>query len=536
MKMKRFLYILCCFLIFAAPAMASSETEELLKELENCILNKDKYLVQKQERINDLVRKLQKAGSNKNSLIEIYEKLFSEYKSFIYDSAFKYVIKINDLADESGNPYLINRARIKMGFSFLSSGLFKESLDIFNNLKPDPADSGLRKEYYSIFARTYFDLADYDNDDHFAREYRKKGNLYLDSAIHLLDDHTKEYWSAIGLRKMKSGDLEGSADAFNYLISKYSLPDHELAIATSSLGYVYSQMGRTNEAIDMLIKAAIADIKSSTKETVALRNLAVHLYNKGDVDRAYRFIKIAFDDATFYNARHRKIEIGAVLPIIEGERISTIERQKKQLMQYSVLLTLLSVLIIVFALIIYKQLKELKNVKRKLQETNNDLQIMNESLLETNKIKEKYIGYFFKVNSIYIEKIEEFQKAVHRKIVSRQFDDLDDLIKNSYFKKERENLYINFDKIFLKIFPHFVDEFNALFREEDRIVLREDELLNTDLRIFALMRLGISDNEQIAKFLNYSVNTIYTYKTKIKNKAIVPRNEFEDRIMAIKAL
>ena len=534
--MKRFQYLLFCFLFFAAPARASSETEKLLKELEDCILNKDQYLVQKQERINDLVGKLQQAGDNKKRVMEICERLFTEYKSFIYDSAFKYVIKINDLADESGNPYFINRARIKMGFSFLSSGLFKESLDIFDNLKPSLADTALRKEYYSIFARTYFDLADYDNDDHFAREYRRMGNLYLDSAIHLLDDHTPEYWSAIGLKKMKSGDLEGSADAFNYLLSKYSLSDHEMAIATSSLGYVYSQLGRTNEAIDMLIKAAIADIKSSTKETVALRNLAVHLYNKGDVDRAYRYIKIAFDDATFYNARHRKIEIGAVLPIIEGERISTIERQKKQLMQYSVLLTLLSVLIIVFALIIYKQLKELKEVKRKLQETNNDLRLMNESLLETNKIKEKYIGYFFKVNSIYIEKIEEFQKAVHRKIVSRQFDDLDDLIKNSYFKKERENLYINFDKIFLKIFPHFVDEFNALFREEDRIILREDELLNTDLRIFALMRLGISDNEQIAKFLNYSVNTIYTYKTKIKNKSIVPRNEFEDRIMAIKAL
>jgi len=534
--MKRFLFILWCILFFVTPALASSETEKLLKELEECILNRDKYLVQKQERINDLLGRLQQAVDDKNQGWEIYENLFAEYKSFIYDSAFKYVIKINDLADESGDLHHINQSRMKMGFTFLSSGLFKESLDILNSINTDPADTGLRKEYYSIFARTYFDLADYDNEDHFSRDYRRMGNLYLDSAIAMLNDTTPEYWSAIGLKKMKSNDLKGSADAFNYLISKYSLTDHEIAIATSSLGYVYSQLGRTNEAIDMLIKAAIADIKSSTKETVALRNLAVHLYNKGDVDMAYRYIKIAFDDATFYNARHRKIEIGAVLPIIEGERISTIERQKKQLMQYSVLLTLLSVLIIVFALIIYKQLKELKNVKLKLQETNNDLRLMNDSLVETNKIKEKYIGYFFKVNSIYIEKIEEFQKAVHRKIVSRQFDDLDDLIKNSYFKKERENLYINFDKIFLKIFPHFVDEFNALFREEDRITLREDELLNTDLRIFALMRLGISDNEQIAKFLNYSVNTIYTYKTKIKNKAIVPRNEFEDRIMAIKAL
>ncbi len=534
--MKYLLLTLSFNLFIVAPAWPSSETERLLKELGQCILDKEKYQAQKQGRIQALVEKLPSSGSDKVVTLGIYEKLFSEYKSYIYDSAFKYVTCINELADESGNRSRISRARIMMGFTLLSSGLFKESLDMLYSIRPDHADTIILGEYYSVIARTYYDLADYDNDDHYAKVYRQTGNLYLDSAIRLLDGQTPEYWSAMGLRKMKSGDLKGSSDAFNYLISRYDLPDHELAIATSSLGYVYSLLGRTNEAIDMLIQAAIADIKSSTKETVALRNLAVHLYNKGDIGRAYQFIKIAFDDATFYNARHRKIEIGAVLPIIEGERLSASERQKKQLMLYSALITVLSLLLIVFALIIYKQLKELKKVKQKLQEINTDLQKMNDSLEEANKIKEKYIGYFFKVNSIYIEKIEEFQKIVHRKIVSRQFDDLDDLIKNSYFKKERENLYVNFDKIFLKIFPHFVEEFNALFREEDRIVLREDELLNTDLRIFALMRLGISDNEQIAKFLDYSVNTIYTYKTKIKNKTIVPRHEFEERIMSIKAI
>lgn len=534
--MKYLLVALTSCFFFVAPVWSSSETEKLLKELEQCILYKETYQVQKQERIAALVESLRAAEGNKVLMSEIYQKLFTEYKSFIYDSAFKYVTRVNELAVESGDRERINRARIMMGFTLLSSGLFKESLDILSNIRPDPADTGTLREYYSVIARTYYDLADYDNDDHYARVYRRTGNLYLDSAIHLLDDHSPEYWSAMGLRKMKSADLKGSSDAFNYLISNYDMTDHELAIATSSLGYVYSLLGRTNESIDMLIRAAIADIKSSTKETVALRNLAVHLYNKGDVARAYQYIKIAFDEATFYNARHRKIEIGAILPIIEGEKLSTTERQKKQLMRYSVLITVLSALLIVFALIIHKQLKELKKVKLKLQEINADLQKMNYSLEEANKIKEKYIGYFFKVNSIYIEKIEEFQKMVHRKIISRQFDDLDDLIKNSYFKKERENLYVNFDKIFLKIFPHFVGEFNALFKEVDRIVLREDELLNTDLRIFALMRLGISDNEQIAKFLDYSVNTIYTYKTKIKNKALVSRHEFDERIMAIKAL
>ena len=281
--MKRLSLLISCLLFFAIPAWSSSETGKLLKELEQCIINKVVYQAQKQERILHLVEELQTAAGNKNLTLEIYEKLFSEYKSYVYDSAFKYVTKINELADETGDPERINRARIMMGFTLLSSGLFKESLDILNSIRCDPADSSARKEYYSIIARTYYDLADYDNDEHFATVYRRAGNLYLDSAIHLLNDKTPGYWSAIGLRKMKSGDLKGSSDAFNYLISKYALPDHELAIATSSLGYVYAQMGRNNEAIDMLIKAAIADFKSSTKETVALRNLAVHLYNKGDV-------------------------------------------------------------------------------------------------------------------------------------------------------------------------------------------------------------------------------------------------------------
>jgi hypothetical protein len=136
-------------------------------------------------------------------------------------------------------------------------------------------------------------------------------------------------------------------------------------------------------------------------------------------------------------------------------------------------------------------------------------------------------------NSEYIEKMETFRKTVYRKITSRQFDDLADMMKSSDVKKERESLFHNFDKIFLKLFPHFVDEFNSFFREEDRIILKSDELLNPDLRIFALMRLGITDNEKIARFLNYSVNTIYTYKTKIKNKVQGQRDLFEEMMQGV---
>jgi DNA-binding NarL/FixJ family response regulator len=80
-------------------------------------------------------------------------------------------------------------------------------------------------------------------------------------------------------------------------------------------------------------------------------------------------------------------------------------------------------------------------------------------------------------------------------------------------------LYFSFDKVFLKLFPDFVTFFNSLFDERDRIVLKEGQLLNTELRIFALIRMGISDTEKIAKILNYSVNTIYAYKTRVKSKS-----------------
>ncbi|HQN94656.1 MAG TPA: DUF6377 domain-containing protein, partial [Prolixibacteraceae bacterium] len=435
-----------------------------------------------------------------------------------------------------GDKEKIAQAKIKSGFTLLSSGMFKESLDSLLSIESEKLPYTLKPEYYNVIARTYYDLADYNSDDYYSSIYRKLGTAHLDSALALLDKNSSTYWASMGLRRMKADDYEGAADAFNYLITKFDITDHTYAIATSSLGYLYTLMGRDNEAIDMLIKAANADIVSSTKETVALRNLAVHLFNKGDIKRAYSYIKIALDDATEYNARHRKIEVGSVLPIIEGERLSTVERQRKQMLNYAFIVSMLSILVISFFAIIFLQLRKINKVKSILQEANNNLREVNAHLIEANKIKEEYIGYFFNVNSEYIEKIESFQKNLHRKIVAKQYNDLDNIINNTDLKKERENLFINFDKIFLKIFPNFVFEFNKLFGPEDQIMPEKGELLNTDLRIFALIRLGITDNDKIAKFLNYSVNTIYTYKTKIKNKTIVDRDLFEHKIMEIKAI
>ena len=535
MKLRLTHILLLCFT--AGPIFGSVVTDSLLNTLDEHIRRRDAFIQQKLDRIDHLMHDVIEAKYSRDysELCYLYDKLHDEYQSFKYDSAFKYVIELNRIAPELKDYDRWVHARIKMGFTLLSSGMFKESLDTLLSIDPQKCSELNRRELYSILGRTYYDIADYDNDEFFARKYRAMGNQYLDSCIDLMNEDTPDYWSVVGLLKMKTNNLQGSVDAFNFLLSKYSLSNHQYAIATSSVGYVYILLDRKNEAIDMLTKAAIADIVASTKETVALRNLAVLLQEKGDIDRAYRYIKIALEDATFYNARHRKIEVGSVLPIIEGERLRIVEAQKKKLGRFSVIVSILSVIVLLFSIIIYLQLKRLTGIRRILQETNNSLKDMNQRLTESNIIKEEYIGYFFNVNSEFIEKMENYRKNIHRRIVSRQFDDIDEVIRSTDLKKERESMYQNFDKIFLKLFPRFVDEFNSFFHEEDRIVLKNDELLNADLRIIALMRLGITDSEKIAKFLDFSVNTVYTYKTKLKHKAI-DRDNFDERIMKIKAL
>ena len=154
--------------------------------------------------------------------------------------------------------------------------------------------------------------------------------------------------------------------------------------------------------------------------------------------------------------------------------------------------------------------------------------------MESNKIKEEYIGYCFHIASAFIDKIEKLKNQVDSRLTDHKYAEIRYIVNNINIKQEREELFHNFDRIFLRIFPNFVAEFNSFFKEEDQVRLKENELLNTDLRIYALIRIGISENEKIARILEYSVNTIYAYKTRIRNKSTVPNDEFEDRIMQIK--
>jgi hypothetical protein len=310
---------------------------------------------------------------------------------------------------------------------------------------------------------------------------------------------------------------------------------HLRAMITCSLGQIYISFNRQEDGINLLIQSAIADIKSSTKETVALFTLAEQLYKNGNIKDAYNFIQLAKADADYYGARQRKIQIGAILPLVAAEELNHSEKEKQTILMYLLAITGLASLVILFLVMIYKQLGKLKHKEKIIEDKNIQLKDINYKLVEDAHIKEEYIGQFFKIISGYILKLEKLKMSVDTKLSIKKYDDIRLIINNINIKKEREILYHSFDHIFLKIFPNFISVFNSLFEEKDQIWPQEHEVLNTDLRIFALIRMGINDNETIAKILEYSVNTIYVYKMRIKAKSINP-DQFEQRIMDIKAV
>ena len=298
-----------------------------------------------------------------------------------------------------------------------------------------------------------------------------------------------------------------------------------------------------------LCLSAISDIRSAIKDHASLWMLAQLLYENGDMERAYQYMRFSWNATKFYNARLRSWQSADVLSLIDKTYQALIEKQNDRLQQYLVLITALLVLLIGALGYIYRQMKKLAVARNHLQTANHQLNQLNEELQqmnacltstnaelsESNQIKEEYIARFIKLCSTYINRLDAYRRMVNKKVSAGQIAELLKITRSQdALDEELEELYANFDTAFLHLFPDFVKKFNALLQDNEQIILKKDELLNTELRIFALIRLGIEDSSQIAEFLRYSVNTIYNYRAKVKNKARGSREDFEDLVRKIR--
>jgi hypothetical protein len=524
-------------IFYCLPAFSEDKTDSLLNKLKYELTREKDYDNVKEAGIKKLKALLaQTPDSNLQARFDYCSKLYDEYKVYQFDEAYVYAVKLQEISRLMHNRSKEYYSKIKLGFILLSSGMFKETFDCLNGINLQAVNDDIKIEYYSIKSRANSDLANFNNDRYYGPHDNEVAIKYLDSAIALCKPNSYDLILQQAYRYIRTAHPAAAALNYRKLLDHYDLSLHQRAIINNALSDIYFKPEQRTERMNLLTQSAIYDIKSSTKETVALFTLGELLYKNGNVQDAYVFIQRAMADAEYYGARQRKVKISAVLPLVAAERVSYIEGEKNKFLTYFLLITGFSVLIVLFLCLIFIQLKKVKVTDRIIKEKNIQLELINEKLIENSKIKEEYIGYFFNVISGFILKLEKLKRTVDRKLAAKKYDDIQITVNEINIKKERETLFYTFDHVFLKIFPNFITEFNLLFKKEDQIWPKDHEVLNTDLRIFALIRMGVHDNETIANILEYSVNTIYVYKTRIKAKAIFNGDEFEHKVMAIKAV
>lgn len=512
---------------------AVNENDSLLKVLDKVISDRLMYTQQKENTIKEL--KLKKA--QQKTLEELYRlnsEIIHQYETFVCDSAEQYIHENIALAQKMGNKTYLLEGRLQLAFVYSLSGLFVQANDIFKSIHCDTLPDYLKAVYCWNRIRYYENLIKYTDDVRFSNEYMAKKEAYRDTVMSVLYDKSDEYAKE---RAIKMQDRGGNEESLNILCRIYEKqePDtHGYAMMSMGLSRAYKLAGNLDLEEKYLIIAAMTDTKLAVKENEALLTLAVNLYHKGDIDRAYNYIKVALNDAIFYNSRFKNTVIARIHPIIENTYLIRLEKQKQNLRFYILLTSLFVVALAITLYFTYKQTKIVSRAKKNLKVMNEELVELNKNLDEANLIKERYVGYFMNQCAVYINKLDEYRKNVNRKIKTGQ---IDELYKSSSrpFEKELEGLYANFDKAFLKLYPNFVDEFNSLLKPEDGYKLEKDQL-NTELRIFALMRMGITDVGQIAVFLHYSVQTIYNYKSKVKRMSILDGNLFEEEVKKLGSL
>ena len=543
--MKRNLLFLFC-IFFAIPLFAGSEMDSLLRVLDRTVDDFQIYSNMKEAKINKL-KDLLKYTTSYSQKYEICGKLYDEYSFYKSDSALVYARKKLLIAEKLNNKRNLTDARLNLASIMGITGMYKEAMDIVNKVDINEAPD-LKAYYFHINRTIYGFMADYASSSQEKRRYDEITAAYRDS---LLIVNAPSSSAHVMVRSDQLIINKKYNEALKLLLNYYPTIKnniHDRAIIAYSIALAYHGKHERDLEKRWLTTSAIYDLQSATKEYISLRLLAYTLYEDGDVDRAYKYIKRSLDDALFCNARLRTFEISKMLPIIDKAYQHQSDSRQRLMMITIFSISTLSVLLMLAVFFVYRQMKKLAVARKNLSDankllndlnhelsaTNIQLNNTNETLLEANLIKEEYIGRYMDQCSAYIDKLDDYRRLLNKTATAGKIDDLLRVIKSKQFiEDELKEFYDNFDSTFLQLFPTFVDEFKLLLSDYEDVTLKSGQLLNTELRIFALIRLGITDSVKISHFLRYSLSTIYNYRTKLRNKAICKRGEFEENVMRI---
>ena len=549
MNLSLRIYILILLLAGFCNAHAADTaiTDSLLHELDRVIENRSQYLAEKELQLDSLETECKSAHGDRerfDALIHLYDA----YHSFNADSAYNISLRQEELARKIGDSVMVMNAMMNRADIFCATGMYKETVDIMDSINSAKLPDYLKPYYFYIKRTVCGRMADYAAFEQERSLYDRLTRDYRDSIMVWNADFTLAHIINKADQFNVDGNPAAAIEILNKFMSRGELSEHERAICAWTLSESYGKLGDRAKQKEQLLISSIADLKSSVREYVSLRQLALLLYEEGDLNRAYEFMTIAVDDAAKCNARQRIVELSEFYPTINGIYIEKVRNQKRTLERTILIITVLSLLLLVLLFAMRKQMRRiararaeietayirLNEVTEQLQASNKKLSEANNAIADISELKEVYIGKYMDQCMVYIEKLDAYRKSMGKHINAGKLEDVKKLVKSTtLIDDELKSFYDQFDRTFLSLFPSFIEDFNSLLLPEEAILPKKEGSLTTELRIFALIRLGISDSDKIAKFLHYSLTTIYNYRTKIRNKARGDRNKLEEEMLKI---
>ena len=527
-------------MIFSFAILSSANNSALLQKLDSVIEASETIVAEKNKKIA-MLKQMAAKENNTALLLERYRELSEEYYVFKFDSAKVYVEKGLALAKKVQNSRYIVTNTIMKAKLLSIGGLYSEAINTLNTIEQDSlGEQNMTFDYNIAYSTIYSYWADYCNDDTYSPIYRERSNAYLKTAIANIDKNNAAYDYYMGEYHVYiDKDDDKALKHYFRTLEKNGMTSRVYAMASFAIANNYSAHENMEKYEEYLIKASICDILCCTKENLAIQDLAMHLFKQDNenIERARVYINTAMEDAKSYNNRLRILEISQKLPIIVSTYHKRLTTQNSTLMYavWGISLLVVTMLVLLYFFVrqnklLSKRRHELHVSNNMLTETNERLNRANELLLDTNRKREGLAKLYIDLCAKYIDKMAKFQVMVQRKIKANQINELMSYVSSSRLNYEDADTFMKrFDEAFLNLYPSFVTEFNALLKEDEQVITKNPHSLTTELRIFALIRLGVKESSEIAALLYYTPRTIYNYRSAFKNKAL-DRESFEERV------
>lgn len=526
-----------------------ADNDELYERLDSVIAHRTDYYVQKDKKIEQI-----KLGSayvtDKEAKLKMYEQLVNEYSPYIYDSAMVYTQKGIYLARQTNDSDGCKKFEIIKARLLVFRGFYIEAKEILDNIEVPPTDRRLNYLYSSAQSALYFNLKLSTRDTEYSPRYDRLFHKYMGNALLYSQQKDAPYYYMKGVQLAYSnGKIKDIEACFNKAMSQLE-PDSRLyGMAAYVMSKVYGRHHQPEKQERYLLLAAISDVMSATNESMALQEVALRLY-KHDVFKAQRYINVSLNDANVFSSRPRRIDLYSNLHTILSAYNKELENKGKW---HIVLMLSVIVLLVVIVLetmrikrknnlmqqnekILTAQTEQLSATNSKQKEANDELVKSNNDLEQTNAKREYMAKAYISLCYLYIEKLESQRKMVIRKIKANQQKELLSILSSSKrTAEENQTFFSQFDSIFLSLYPTFVEELNTLLTPEAQVGLKENNELTPSLRVAALIRLGITESSMIAGILSYSPQTIYNYRSALKNGAI-DKDSFEENLQRLCAV